>query len=56
MTAAPSQPNASLRQKIQSRLFLKYAALFVAVVSVALFANGLFEVWTSYRDHKSALI
>jgi signal transduction histidine kinase len=37
---------------IRSRLFRKYVALFVAVVSVALLANGLFEVWFSYQEHK----
>jgi len=44
------------RHKIRSRLFLKYAALFVAVVCVALVTNGLFEIWVSYRQHKDALI
>ena len=42
--------------KIRSRLFLKYAGLFVAVVCVALVTNGLFEIWSSYREHKDALI
>ena len=45
-----------VRHKIRSRLFLKYAALFVAVVCVALVSNGLFEIWVSYRQHKDALI
>ena len=43
-------------RKIRSRLFLKYAGLFVAVVCVALLTNGLFEIWVSYREHKDALI
>ena len=30
---------------IRTRLFTKYVALFVAVVAVALLANGLFEVF-----------
>src|SRR3974377_715999 len=42
--------------KVLNRLFLKYAALFVGVVCVALLANGLFEIWGSYREHKEALI
>ena len=42
--------------KIRSRLFLKYAGLFVAVVCVALVTNGLFEIWISYREHKDSLI
>jgi signal transduction histidine kinase len=42
--------------KIRSRLFTKYVALFVAVVSVALLSNGIFEVFFYYREHKAALI
>nr|WP_068017915.1 GAF domain-containing protein [Rhodoplanes sp. Z2-YC6860] len=38
-----------------SRLFRKYVALFVAVVSVALLTNGLFEIWFSYQENKEAL-
>jgi signal transduction histidine kinase len=41
---------------IRTRLFTKYVALFVAVVAVALLANGLFEVLFYYREHKAALI
>src|SRR6266704_1712618 len=40
---------------IGSRLFRKYVALFVAVVSVALLTNGLFEIWFSYQENKQAL-
>src|ERR1039457_1572281 len=47
---------AAVPRKIRSRLFLKYAGLFVAVVCVALVTNGLFEIWVSYREHKDALI
>ena len=57
--AAPAQTgtsNAAVPRKIRSRLFLKYAGLFVAVVCVALVTNGLFEIWVSYREHKDALI
>ncbi|HEY6859460.1 MAG TPA: ATP-binding protein [Pseudolabrys sp.] len=53
---APIQAGMPVRPKIRSRLFLKYAALFVAVVCVALVTNGLFEIWVSYRQHKDALI
>src|SRR5215211_5583287 len=42
--------------KVRGRLFRKYVGLFVAVVCVALFANGLFEIWFSYQEHKTALI
>ena len=41
---------------VRGRLFRKYVGLFVAVVCVALFANGLFEIWFSYQEHKTALI
>ncbi|MCP3398053.1 ATP-binding protein [Bradyrhizobium sp. CCGB20] len=41
---------------IRMRLFTKYVALFVAVVAIALLANGLFEVFFYYREHKAALI
>src|SRR6202166_773208 len=47
---APSAP------KVRSRLFIKYVALFVAVVGVALLTNGIFEVFFYYREHKAALI
>jgi signal transduction histidine kinase len=52
----PIQAGMPVRHKIRSRLFLKYAGLFVAVVCVALVTNGLFEIWVSYRQHKDALI
>jgi signal transduction histidine kinase len=38
-----------------SRLFRKYVALFVGVVSIALLTNGLFEIWFSYQENKEAL-
>ena len=41
---------------VRSRLFLKYVALFVAVVVLALVANGAFEIWFSYQEHKASLI
>lgn len=41
---------------IRTRLFTKYVALFVAVVAIALLANGLFEVLFYYREHKTSLI
>jgi signal transduction histidine kinase len=47
---------ADVPRKSRSRLFLKYAGLFVAVVCVALLTNGIFEIWVSYREHKEALI
>ena len=56
---APDQAGSSgaaVLRKVRSRLFLKYAALFVAVVCVALVTNGLFETWVSYREHRETLI
>ena len=49
--AAPAQP-----RNVRSRLFLKYAGLFVAVVCVALITNGIFEIYVSYREHRETLI
>src|SRR5712672_2854787 len=55
-SAAAAQAAGSSGTKIRSRLFTKYVALFVAVVAVALLANGLFEVFFYYREHKASLI
>jgi len=41
---------------VRTRLFLKYIALFVAVVSLALIANSAFEVWFSYQEQKTSLV
>ena len=40
----------------RSRLFIKYVALFVAVVSLALVANGAFDVYFSYQEQKASLV
>src|SRR5258707_338166 len=42
--------------KVRGRLFRKYVAFFVAVVSVALLVNVLFAIWFSYREHQEALV
>ena len=42
--------------KTRRRLFTKYVALFVAVVSVALLSNGIFDVFFYYQEHKASLI
>src|SRR5712672_4430422 len=42
--------------RTRRRLFIKYVALFVAVVGVALASNGIFEVFFYYREHKASLI
>ncbi|WP_213290970.1 ATP-binding protein [Bradyrhizobium sp. sGM-13] len=46
----------SSASRVRSRLFIKYVALFVAVVGVALVTNGIFEVFFYYREHKTSLI
>ena len=51
-----AQPSAVRGRAKFSRLFIKYVALFVAVVGVALLSNGIFEVFFYYREHKAALI
>ncbi len=40
----------------RSRLFDKYVALFVAVVAVALLANGVFEGFVYYRENRASLL
>jgi signal transduction histidine kinase/DNA-binding response OmpR family regulator len=41
---------------VRSRLFIKYVVLFVAVVSVALIANAVFDVYFSYQEQKTSLV
>ena len=38
------------------RLFRKYAAIFVAVVCLALVTNGAFDMWFSYQEQKNLLV
>jgi signal transduction histidine kinase/CheY-like chemotaxis protein len=40
----------------RGQLFRKYVALFVAVVTVALTASGLFDMWFSYREQRGLLL
>src|SRR4249920_3588614 len=58
--ASPAEKVASFSEapepRFRSRLFIKYVALFVAVVAVALISNGIFEVYFYYREHKASLI
>src|SRR6201997_5380958 len=54
--AGAVQPKSAPAGQARSRLFIKYVALFVAVVGVALLSNGIFEVIFYYREHKAALI
>src|SRR3954454_22724949 len=41
---------------IRGRLFRKYVALFVAVVCAALIANGLSDIWFSFREQQALLV
>jgi signal transduction histidine kinase/CheY-like chemotaxis protein len=50
---ASVKPAAQLRG---SRLFAKYVALFVAVVTVALLFSGMFDALFYYREHREALV
>jgi two-component system, NtrC family, sensor kinase len=39
----------------RGRLFRKYVGLFVAVVSTALLANGLLDIWFSFQEQNALL-
>src|SRR5262245_59780205 len=41
---------------VRGRLFRKYAAMFVAVVCLALVVNGAFDIWFSYQEQKALLV
>jgi signal transduction histidine kinase len=62
MTTEPAQDDPSVEKtqrapaRARSRLFAKYVGLFAAVVTVALLANGIFDVWFYYREHKASLV
>jgi signal transduction histidine kinase len=43
-------------ERVRGRLFRKYVALLVFIVSVPLLASGGFGIWSSYQDHGSSLI
>ena len=40
----------------RGRLFLKYVALFAGVVCAALVANGLLDIWFSFREQNILLV
>jgi signal transduction histidine kinase/CheY-like chemotaxis protein len=54
--STPASEGVGTPSNVRSRLFFKYVALFVAVVCLALLANGIFEVYFYYQEHKSSLI
>ena len=41
---------------LRSRLFRKYATLFVLAIGITLLTSGLVDMWTSYRNHTAWLI
>src|SRR6201989_612357 len=54
--ASGRKANAAPVKKTRRRLFIKYVALFIAVVCVALLSNGIFDVFFYYQEHKASLI
>jgi signal transduction histidine kinase len=60
MNGRDGEPSAAadgrLRREVRGRLFRKYVALFVAVVSAALIANGLLEIWFDYQEQRALLV
>ncbi len=64
--AVPGRIPASIRRAVgfrrwpdfhvRGRIFVKYVALFVAVVCIALLANGGFQMWFFYKEHTASLI
>jgi signal transduction histidine kinase/CheY-like chemotaxis protein len=53
---AAATPLMAEAPKSRGRLFRKYVALILAVVCLALLANGSSEIWFSYQEHKASLI
>ena len=53
LSNAPGHTSAAPLKKTRRRLFIKYVALFVAVVCVALLSNGVFDVFFYYQEHKT---
>src|SRR5262245_52208117 len=54
--SAEAAADSGATSKLRSRLFIKYVALFMAVVGVALLTNGSFEVYFYYREHAASLV
>ena len=43
-------------RRLWGSLFRKYVGLFLAVVTVALISNGLFQAWLAAQEHRAQLI
>jgi two-component system, NtrC family, sensor kinase len=56
LNASGGGPSAAGAPIVRSRLFIKYVVLFVAVVGLALIANGAFDVYFSYQEQKASLV
>ncbi len=56
LSAAKPVAGSGGRRRLRGQLFVKYVALFVTVVSLALLSNGAFEVWFSYNEYKASLV
>jgi two-component system, NtrC family, sensor kinase len=60
MDAAADGSRAEVREVtsvgLRGRLFRKYALLLAGLVSVALIANGLLDIWFSYREQRALLV
>src|SRR5690349_13255162 len=46
----------SERTHVRGTLFRKYFSLVVIVVAVPLLANGAYDIWSSYQQHKASLV
>jgi signal transduction histidine kinase/CheY-like chemotaxis protein len=55
-TGTPQAPADAAVPRTRRRLFTKYVSLFVAVVTIALLSNGIFDVLFYYQEHKASLI
>src|SRR5215510_13493068 len=53
---AQETPAATPAPAPRGRLFRKYVAMFVVVVSLALVVNAGLEIWFSYQEQQAALI
>jgi signal transduction histidine kinase/ActR/RegA family two-component response regulator len=52
---SPNGSDASLSPTPRGGLFLKYVAMFVAIVSLALAINGVSDIWFSYHEQQNLL-
>jgi signal transduction histidine kinase len=50
------EPRAIVSTTPRGRLFRKYVLLFAGIVSAALIASGLLDIWFSYREQSALLI